>query len=332
ELYASGREHLRAERWREALKSFRRVRAIDKGYGGVADLIAEADAGLEEEETRGSEEREEEERKAYKGSQRVHVVDKSYGSVADLIAEANARRGDEKARRSEREEEERKAKEEARRRDVEAKEEAARRELERLEKESGERQAKERLYSEALEVFDRKDWGAAREKLRAAEAADPGNKEITAKLAEVERQQKLATLFDGGMRHMKDGRWAEALDAFQQVRKEAGYYKNVSIQIARAETGLRRLREKERERPSQHAAGETARTGQEKTDPAPERIADSTDEKPTPVTRPTPYTGPMFAVNTTPDADDSRFQFLVVGAVLLITLLIITAFVLWGEG
>jgi len=63
ELYSAGREHLRAERWGEALKSFRRVRAMDKGYGGVSELIAEADAGLEEEETRRSQ-REEEGRKA----------------------------------------------------------------------------------------------------------------------------------------------------------------------------------------------------------------------------------------------------------------------------
>lgn len=246
ELYESGREHLRAERWREALKSFRRVRAVDKSYGGVADLIAEADAGLEEEETRRSQEREEEERKANESVRRVHVVNKSYGKVTDLLAELNAKREAEEARRSEREEEEQKAKEETARRDREAKEKAAQQERRWQVLQERERQAKERLYREALEAFDRKDWGAAGKKLRSAKAADPGNKEITAKLAEVERQQKLARLFNSGMRHMENEHWAEALDAFRQVRKEAGYYKDVSIQIARAETMLRRLHEKER--------------------------------------------------------------------------------------
>ncbi|HEV2763051.1 MAG TPA: tetratricopeptide repeat protein [Pyrinomonadaceae bacterium] len=50
ELYAAGREHLRAGRWRDALQSLRRVRTIDKSYKEVDHLIAEAAAGLEEEE------------------------------------------------------------------------------------------------------------------------------------------------------------------------------------------------------------------------------------------------------------------------------------------
>lgn len=52
ELYAAGHEHLRGGRWHEALKSFRKVRALNRGYKDVADLIAEADAGLEQEEAR----------------------------------------------------------------------------------------------------------------------------------------------------------------------------------------------------------------------------------------------------------------------------------------
>jgi tetratricopeptide (TPR) repeat protein len=55
ELYAAGLAHLQAERWREALKNFRRVRSIDRSYRGVGDLIADADAGLEEEETQHAE-------------------------------------------------------------------------------------------------------------------------------------------------------------------------------------------------------------------------------------------------------------------------------------
>lgn len=50
ELYAAGLAHLEAGRWGEALKMFRRVRLIDRSYQGVAELIADADAGLAEEE------------------------------------------------------------------------------------------------------------------------------------------------------------------------------------------------------------------------------------------------------------------------------------------
>lgn len=136
ELYTVGREHLQAERWREALKSFRRLRTIDKSYKGVADLIAEADAGLEEEEVR----------------------------------------------RSERERQERE---------------------------------------------------------------------------EAERQQQLATLFDGGLQHLKNERWAEALSVFRQVQDADGNYKDVSAQIERAESLLRQEREwNELERRKQEARKE----------------------------------------------------------------------------
>jgi outer membrane protein assembly factor BamD (BamD/ComL family) len=50
ELYTAGHTHLEAGRWNEALKMFRRVRSIDRSYKGVAELIADADAGLAEEE------------------------------------------------------------------------------------------------------------------------------------------------------------------------------------------------------------------------------------------------------------------------------------------
>ena len=54
ELYAKGREHTEAGRWSEALKMFRRVRSIDRGYKGVSELIADADARLAEEEEQRS--------------------------------------------------------------------------------------------------------------------------------------------------------------------------------------------------------------------------------------------------------------------------------------
>ena len=48
--YAVGIAHMRAQRWREALESLRRVRAVEKNYKDVADLIADADAELTKEE------------------------------------------------------------------------------------------------------------------------------------------------------------------------------------------------------------------------------------------------------------------------------------------
>jgi outer membrane protein assembly factor BamD (BamD/ComL family) len=50
ELHAAGLAHLEAGRWSDALKAFRRVRSIDRNYKSVAELIADADAGLAEEE------------------------------------------------------------------------------------------------------------------------------------------------------------------------------------------------------------------------------------------------------------------------------------------
>lgn len=182
-LYTTGREHLRAERWREALKSFRRVRAIDKSFRSVADLIAEADAGLEEEE--------------------VH--------------------------RSERE-----------RQETEAKEEVG-----RQAREQQELQARKQLYREAIDAIGREDWDAARERLQAVTAAEPGNDEAAARLVEVDRQEQLATLFDGGLQHLNNGRWAEALSAFRQVQEAGGDYKDVSAQIEQAETELKSLQERQ---------------------------------------------------------------------------------------
>ncbi|HEX7332028.1 MAG TPA: TIR domain-containing protein [Pyrinomonadaceae bacterium] len=154
ESYTVGCEHLQAKRWREALKSFRRVRAIDKTYRGVADLIAEADAGLDEEEE------------------------------------------------------------------------------------------KEELYREALSAVDREDWDTARERLQTVTAVDPGNDKATAWLAEIDLQQQDARLFNAGLQHVKNGRWAEALSTFRQVQEAAGVdYKDVAAQIERAETELKTLPE-----------------------------------------------------------------------------------------
>ena len=198
ELYTVGREHLHAERWREALKSFRRLWAIDKSYRGVADLIAEADAGLDEEEVR----------------------------------------------RPERERQEKEAKEQA----------------ERQAREQEAQQAREQLYREALYAIGREDWDTARERLQAVTAADPGNDKAAARLAEVDRQQQLATLFDGGLQHLKHGRWAEALSKFRQVQEAGGDYKDVSAQIERAETELESLQKRqEREWKEQERCEQQAR-------------------------------------------------------------------------
>lgn len=47
-LYAEGRSHMEAGRWEAALEQFRRVRSIDRGYKGVSEQIADADAALAE--------------------------------------------------------------------------------------------------------------------------------------------------------------------------------------------------------------------------------------------------------------------------------------------
>lgn len=188
EAYAAGREHLQAGRWRDALKSFRKVRAIDKGYKGVADFMAEAYEGLEEEE--------------------VHRPEKE-------------------------------------RRQREAAEEAERQA----------RQEREKLLRESLDALNRKDWGAARERLQAAAAAGAGDEEIAERLADIDRQEHLATLYERGLRHSEDGNWAEALNAFRQVREAGGDYEDASARLERAEAELKRLREKrERERPERQAA------------------------------------------------------------------------------
>lgn len=48
DLYAAGHTHLQSRRWLEALKALRQVRAADRSYKDVSEMIADADAGLAE--------------------------------------------------------------------------------------------------------------------------------------------------------------------------------------------------------------------------------------------------------------------------------------------
>ncbi len=197
ELYTAGRRHLQAQRWREALKSFRRVRAIDKSFRGVADLIAEADAGLDEEIQRSERERPEKE------------------------------------------------------------------EAERQAREHQAEPARKQLYREALGASGPENWDTARERLQVvtATAPKPSNEEVAARLAEVGHEQ-LATLFDGGLQHLKNGRWAEALSAFRQVQEADRGYKDVSAQIEQAETELKGLQDRqEQERREQQTREKPVQKG-----------------------------------------------------------------------
>lgn len=366
-LYEAGINDLRNGRWRDALTTLRRVQEIGGDYKDVAALIARAKSELQKEEAAQlyreaceAAEREEwaeaagqfeavlkldpshaeaqaalararqqaelaelyaagreylrAERygDALKNFRRVRVIDKSYGRVADLIADADAA---EERLRSQREEAERKAQEEAERRDREAKEEAERQERERQAKELSEpqeRRAKQQLYNEALDAFSRKDWVTARKKLRAAKTADPDDKEIMAKLAKFDSHPLSATLFDDGLQHMDNERWAEALDVFYRVKEVEGNYKDVSAQITRAEAELKSLGEKKRQR--RQDIEDAERKELEKARSARHGNVARGDAEPA------------------TDADDLSRQVFIVAAVLLGALLMITAFVLWGEG
>lgn len=71
ELYAAGLANLEGGRWLEALKTFRRVRSIDRSYKDVAELIADADAALADEEDERAKKERQERKEA--DSQRAHA-------------------------------------------------------------------------------------------------------------------------------------------------------------------------------------------------------------------------------------------------------------------
>ncbi|MBV8857897.1 MAG: tetratricopeptide repeat protein [Acidobacteria bacterium] len=78
ELYEAGREHLEGKRWGEALKMFRRARAIDRGYKDTGELIADVDALLaEEEEQHGKKGAQEREGREEAGGQSQPVQDQA---------------------------------------------------------------------------------------------------------------------------------------------------------------------------------------------------------------------------------------------------------------
>lgn len=87
------------------------------------------------------------------------------------------------------------------------------------------------LHESQLAVYGER-WREAEARLQDILDLDPGHEEALSRLEGVRREERLATLFDTGVRHQDAGRHAAALDAFLQVREQGGNYRGVDGRIA----------------------------------------------------------------------------------------------------
>lgn len=91
------------------------------------------------------------------------------------------------------------------------------------------------LYEQAHAAMGAEDWPAAEGHLKQLLKLDPSNAAAAAKLNEVLRQQELAQLYAAGLSHFKAGRWPEALDELQRLKKHQRNYKDVDRLISECE-------------------------------------------------------------------------------------------------
>ncbi len=96
------------------------------------------------------------------------------------------------------------------------------------------------LNQRATQAIDSQEWARAVDLLSQAAQLDPGNTEISEKLAVVEEEARLFSLYRTGRRAMEGGRWEEAVNHFNVIIELEPNYQDVAELLPKAHETLKK--------------------------------------------------------------------------------------------
>lgn len=92
----------------------------------------------------------------------------------------------------------------------------------------------ESLNQRAAEAIKAQEWVRAVDLLRQTAKLDPDNQDTAKKLAEVETEAQVMSVYKSGVRAVENGRWEEAINHFNGVVELRGNYRDTETLLARA--------------------------------------------------------------------------------------------------
>lgn len=95
------------------------------------------------------------------------------------------------------------------------------------------------LQQRAMDAVAGNEWAKAVDLLIQAAKLDPANVDIAKKLAGVEREARLDSLYKSGKRAMESERWEEAVNHFNVIVELASDYKDIDTLLAQAHQSLK---------------------------------------------------------------------------------------------
>ncbi|MCB9079632.1 MAG: serine/threonine protein kinase [Anaerolineaceae bacterium] len=97
----------------------------------------------------------------------------------------------------------------------------------------------ESLNQRANEAIKAQEWVRAVDLLRQAAKLDPDNRNVANKLAEVETEAQVASLYKSGVRAIDNKRWEEAINHFNVLSELRGGYRDTETLLAKAHQALK---------------------------------------------------------------------------------------------
>ncbi len=97
----------------------------------------------------------------------------------------------------------------------------------------------ESLTDRALQAIDTLEWMRAVDLLSQAAKLDPDNTDIAQKLAAVEAEARLASLYKSGQKAMDSGKWEEAINHFNVISELEANYEDTNKLLAEAHEALK---------------------------------------------------------------------------------------------
>jgi tetratricopeptide (TPR) repeat protein len=94
------------------------------------------------------------------------------------------------------------------------------------------------LYGAAQGLIAKEEWAAATEKLRAVLSLDPEHSDARMQLDRLKVTRHFASLYEDGVKAVREKRWRQALEKLRQIRKAEGRYPDVEELIALASAEL----------------------------------------------------------------------------------------------
>ncbi len=113
--------------------------------------------------------------------------------------------------------------------------------------ESGRQKRLKALYSAAEEAINARRWQEAVDELGEIIELEPEHREAAELLAQAtvalekqQKQERLATFYQKGLRHLVVEEWQEAVECFERVSRENANYKDVARRLKEARRGARK--------------------------------------------------------------------------------------------